>query len=585
MKGNSRIIRIITASLIFLIGSSSLVAQDNSNTLVLTGATIIDGISDAPIRGYSLLIEGNTIEQVIPPGAAIPGNAVRIDLTGKFIIPGLIDNHVHWLDWMGEMYVNHGVTSVVGLTELSANRRMESQSSHTVPRLFHSANRPPFNKDHNRSEIRQIVKEWLEKEPDIAHFPTNNRDISEAYSIAAREVHRAGYMVFGHAENVPLSLEDGHDVIEHIWGFAQAVMTDQELEEFQNGEHLTWATFMTGRWEQLDTIIKEAVEKGAYLNPTLTYEWGAMSKDAARRELDDYKVISDPDLSYFPTSVAKSLLAKHRQIKNFSNRYGNLPYVSKLPVKDLAQFKQGYKNINELVRRFVAAGGKIQAGTDAITAGVPGLGLHQEMQMLVEAGLTPMQAIKSATRWSAEQFEGLKGARGPAKVGSIESGKFADLVVLDANPLQDIYNSQKISRVMKDGRWLTPGYHPEYYSFTSPPRSIAGSTFAPVISSITPAIITAGSSASRVALEGSGFQMISLIRVNGRSVKTHFINPRRLEFDIPLSLLKSAIDPYRSPGPFQEPGIVGFRSVEVHVYSPPPVGGTSDSVHLMVRPQ
>jgi hypothetical protein len=347
MKGNSRIIRIITASLFILMGSVSLFAQDNSNTLVLTGATIIDGISDAPIRGYSLLIEGNTIEEVIPPGAAIPDNAVTIDLTGKFIIPGLIDNHVHWLDWMGEMYVNHGVTSVVGLTEFDPNRRMESQSSHTVPRLFHSANRPPFNKDHSRSEIRQIVKAWLEKEPDIAHFPTNNRDISEAYAIAAREVHRAGYMVFGHAENVPLSLADGHDVIEHIWGFAQAVMTDQELNAFQNGEHPTWATFMTDRWDQLDEIIADMVNKGIYINPTMTYEWGGMSKDALRREHDDYNVISNPDLTYFPQNIATSLLVKHRQIKNFSNRYGNLPYVSKLPEKDLAQFQEGYKQVEK----------------------------------------------------------------------------------------------------------------------------------------------------------------------------------------------------------------------------------------------
>jgi hypothetical protein len=585
MNGFYKFIGIIMVSLGCLCGTAFLFAQDSSNTLVLRGATIIDGISDTPLRGYSLLIEGNTIKEVIPAGGTIPENVETVDFTGKYIIPGLIDTHVHWLDWMGEMYVNHGVTSVVGLMEFDRDRRLESQSSHTVPRLFHSANRPLFNKDHSRSEIRQIVKAWLEKEPDIAHFPTNNRDISEAYAIAAREVHRAGYMVFGHAENVPLSLVDGHGVIEHIWGFAQAVMTDQELESFQNGEHLTWATFMTDRWDQLDEIIADMVNKEIYINPTMTYEWGGMSKDALRREHDDYNVISNPDLTYFPQNIATGLLAKHRQIKNFSNRYGNLPYVSKLPEKDLAQFQEGYKNVNEFLRRFVGAGGKIQAGTDAITAGVPGLGLHQEMQMLVEAGLTPMQAIKSATRWSAEQFEGIKGARGPAKVGSIEVGKFADLVVLDANPLQDIYNSQKISRVMKNGEWVIPGYHPEYYSFTNPPRSIAGSTFAPVISSITPAIMTAGSSSTRVALVGSGFQLISLIRVNGLSMKTHFINPRRLEFDIPLSLLKSAIDPYRSPGPFQEPGIVGFRSVEVHVYSPPPEGGTSNSVHLMLRPQ
>ena len=80
--------------------------------------------------------------------------------------------------------------------------------------------------------------------------------------------------------------------------------------------------------------------------------------------------------------------------------------------------------------------------------------------MLVEAGLTPMQALKSATRWSAELLEGKNGARGPASVGSIEPGKLADLVVLSANPLTEISNTQKIERVMKNGRWIELDYTP-----------------------------------------------------------------------------------------------------------------------------
>jgi hypothetical protein len=207
------------------------------------------------------------------------------------------------------------------------------------------------------------------------------------------------------------------------------------------------------------------------------------------------------------------------------------------------------------------------------------------MQMLVEAGLSPMQALKTATRWSAELLEGRGGKRGPAKVGSLERGKYADLVVLKADPLADIRNSQQIERVMKDGRWVPLGLHPEYFTHTEPPRAIAGSTFAPVLNSVTPAELTAGSPLTRVVLEGSGFQQTSLIRVNGISVKTWFIDPRRLEFDLPASLAASAQpNPYSSPGPYQNTGIIGYRAIAIHVYNPPPEGGTSNTINIMVKP-
>ncbi len=577
--------QLIHTLLIFILFVTPVSAQENTSRLLLEGATIIDGVSDSPLRGYSILIEDNLIKEILPPGESAEGNLERIDLEGKYIIPGLIDSHVHWLDWMGELYVNHGVTSVIALTNLEKSMRTESQSSHGLPRLFHSGNRPPFNADTTQREMRQIIAQWLENEPDIAHFPTHNEQISEAYALAAREVQRHGFMVFGHAENVPNSTRDGHDIIEHIWGFTQAVMSDQELAAFQGGEHLTWATFMSERWDDIDKIIEDAVAQDKYLNPTLVYEWGGMSRDATQREIDDYLTLRDPDLVYFPDNIKFSLFAKHRQIKNFSKRYGNLPMVNKLPQADRLEFEKGFENIKEFMGRWMAAGGKVQAGTDAITAGVPGLGLHQEMRMLVETGLTPMQAIKSATRWSAEQLEGIDGKRGAANVGSIEPGKFADLVVLDKNPLVDIYHSRSVSSVMKNGEWVELGYHPEYYTFTKPPRSIAGSTFAPVISSVLPSYVVAGGEDRRIALEGSGFQMTTLVRVNGISVKTEFISPRRVEFDLPAGLFaKATPDPYRSPGPFQEFNIVGFRGIEIHAYNPPPEGGISNPINLMVRP-
>ena len=575
---------LISISLIFLSGAPGLAQEESTRLLLLRGATIIDGVSDAPLVDRSLLIEGNTIEAIIPRGSPAPAGAEIVDLDGKVVIPGLMDSHVHWLGWMGELFLNHGVTSIVALDNLDREMRRESQASAKTPRLYHSGGRPPFSNDDSPEEIRRVVQGWLANDPQIAHFPTHNDASRRAYAVAAEEVHQAGFLVFGHTENAPEGIRSGLDVIEHVWGFTQAAMSPEDLQAFQQGGFLTWATFMTD-WEQLDRMIANTVEAGAYLNPTLVYEWGGMSERASQRELDDYRVISNPDLVYFPENIAKSLLAKHRQIKNFSSRYENMPFVSHLPEEDRAQFEEGYRNVFEFVRRFVEAGGRIQAGTDTISGGVPGLSVHQEMQMLVEAGLTPMQALKSATRWSAELLEGKNGARGPASVGSIEPGKLADLVVLSANPLAEISNTQNIERVMKNGRWIELDYTPEYYTFTEPSRSVAGATFAPVISSITPAIVDAGHDGTRVVIEGSGFLLTSLIRVDGISVNTFVTSPRRVEFDLPASLVSQpGPDPYRAPGPAQNVGVIGYRSIEIHVFNPPPEGGMSNAVQLLVRP-
>jgi len=486
---------------------------------------------------------------------------------------------------MGELYVNHGVTSIVALSDVPKELRARSQDASDLPRLFHNGGRPQFSENSAEADIRQAVRTWLRNEPDLANFPQYNDRLARAYAIAADEVHKAGILVFGHTDNAPGSLRDGMDILEHVWGFAEALMSPQELRSFQEGKFLTWATALTD-WNRLDGMIADAVRRGAYLNPTLHYEWGGMSRRARQREYEDYLVLSNPDLVYFPRNNRDSILARQRQIKNFSSRYENMPWISHLPAEDRKEFETGFRNVLEFTKRYVAAGGKIQAGTDTITGGTPGLSMHHEMEMLVEAGLTPMQALKAATSWSAELLQGKNGARGNAKIGSVRAGNFADLVVVSADPMSDISNTKKIERVMKDGRWVELGYHPEYTTLVRPATSLAASTFAPVISSIQPNSVKEGSSPVRVVLEGSGFTMTSLVRVDGISVKTIFRNPRRLEFDLPASAIERATpNPYSAPGPAQNVGTIGYRAVAVHVFNPPPEGGTSNTVDQLVLPR
>src|SRR5437588_190080 len=345
-------------------------------TVLIKGATIIDGLSDAPLRDRSLLIEGNTIRDLLSADAAPPAGAQVLDLSGKFIIPGLFDSHVHWQEWMGELYVNHGVTSIMALLNVPKAARARSQDAADLPRLFHNGGRPQFSESSAEADARQAVRAWLLNEPDLANFPQYNDRIARAWAIAADEVHKAGLLVFGHTDNAPGALRVGIDILEHVWGFAEALMSSQELHSFQQGKFLTWATFLSDR-NRLGPMITDAVRRGVYLNPTLNYEWGGMSRHARELEIEDYLTLSNPDLAYFPRNITDGILARHRQIKNFSSRYENTPWVARLAPEDRKEFEAGYRNVLDSVRSYVAAGGKIQAGTDTVNGGTPGLSMHQ----------------------------------------------------------------------------------------------------------------------------------------------------------------------------------------------------------------
>src|SRR5262245_27653712 len=107
---------------------------------------------------------------------------------------------------MGEVYVNHGVTTVVALENVPKAQRTRSPTALDLPRVFHSADRPLFNEASSDEEVRQAMRAWLELEPDVANFATHNERNARAFAVAAAEAHKAGLMVFGHAENAPAAL-------------------------------------------------------------------------------------------------------------------------------------------------------------------------------------------------------------------------------------------------------------------------------------------------------------------------------------------------------------------------------------------
>jgi imidazolonepropionase-like amidohydrolase len=142
--------------------------------------------------------------------------------------------------------------------------------------------------------------------------------------------------------------------------------------------------------------------------------------------------------------------------------------LANLAAKDLQEFKEAFRLSQEFTKRWVDLGGKIIGGTDDPSIGTCGLSVHMEMAMLVEAGLTPMQALQAMTLWGAEMLTARKKSSAKPPIGFIGEGANADLVILTANPLANIENTRKIERVMKGGRFVDLGYTPHYVARVKP---------------------------------------------------------------------------------------------------------------------
>ena len=183
--------------------------RPESNPLVLTGATVIDGLGGSPVPEAVIRIAGDRIESIEGQGAAYPSDSTVVDLSGKFIIPGLIESHVHYEDWTGEVFLNYGVTAVVvmpsggRMPEGFDQAKMASQQSRVrTPRLYGSGG-PLLTPSMTRQQVRDSVREWLQQKPEFARFIDFNDRNKQVYQWAAEEVHRAGVLIFGHSENAP----------------------------------------------------------------------------------------------------------------------------------------------------------------------------------------------------------------------------------------------------------------------------------------------------------------------------------------------------------------------------------------------
>ncbi len=447
-------------------GSLPVGAQPGAPALAITNVNVIDGNGGPTLLRATVVVVGDRITQV-GANARVPAGAQIINAQGKFLIPGLIDAKANYNWQYGEAFLTWGVTSAMisgprnnqGLAERDA----VNAGLYEAPRLYQTGITvggpgPMLNRANNyvpgagdwvpktSEEALAHVKANIEAGVDFITYangdgPPNLYDASVKYALAQGKgvIFRA---MGPQTRGTEVCAMGNGIVYVHTGNVGTQIAKDQA--KWANYIRLPPDAYSDMDEAKVAPMIQRLVACNAYLEPDLIATARSLPKNWARHQEETNNFFTDPNLlAYYPAySIA--------DVKENVKGYETFTPPDQVPMK-LAAFK----NQASFLKRYVDAGGKIVAASD-ITQSVPGLGLHQEMAVFVEdLGLTPRQALLSATSWVADGFK-------IPDIGRIAPGKLADMVIIDADPAFDIMNLRKISTVIKGGKVVDRSYDPNF---------------------------------------------------------------------------------------------------------------------------
>jgi len=436
--------------------------------LLLRNARLIDGIANQPQGGMSILVTGERISEVGRGEIPTPPNAQIIDLGGKTVLPGLIDTHVHSTLMDREslpLFLAAGVTSArdVG-AKLEKAQALKADINNGVqlgPRLFICG---PLLDGVEPSFPRGPLTEMLESVPSVDAVPqqigrllaagvdgvklyfTLPPDTAKAIiEFVDKRVPITGHLGYTHSLDV---IKAGIDGLEHVWispynDFCALDMQfgpGKKVSAMMN-RHFAPLTFKG--WEEADLQSQKAktwfgsmVEKQVNMGTTLDLLWiSKCGQDAA---------MQDPDRRYIPPMA----LSRQRAL---AAHIGERPDWDMFPGFDPAIGSKALEKHQEVTRILHESGGLVVGGTDCggISYPPPGYALWREIELLAEA-IGGMAAFKAVTSVAARYL------RQQDNIGSIAPGRYADLLIVDGDPLRDTRELRKLTAVYRGGRAYDP---------------------------------------------------------------------------------------------------------------------------------
>jgi imidazolonepropionase-like amidohydrolase len=419
----------VLASAVFL--AATLYSQAPSTTVALVGARVIDGTGAAPIANATILVSNGRIERIGPSASLkIPAGAARIDVAGKTIIPGLVNAHGHLgqgdsalplydrIIQQLQLYGKFGVTTVYALGDDGVESVRVSEENNKGPltraRVFVSGDRATAS---TVEEARKAVADRHALRVNIIKTGIgegNNGDDMrpEVYTALIDEAHKRKLRVAAHLVNLADAkglVNAGLDVIAHS-------IRDRDVDA---------------------AFIAELKRRNIGYIPTLTRDLSVFQYESTPEYINDPFFLRGMTL-YAPQIARVKDPTFHAKIK-----------ANPGTPRAKQQFEQALRNL-----KLLSDGGvMIAMGTDSGTGTGRWQGYfeHVEMELMVKAGMTPMQTLVASTGAAAKVMALDK------EVGTLQPGKRADFVVLNADPLVDIKNTRSIEAVWIDGKALGLG--------------------------------------------------------------------------------------------------------------------------------
>lgn len=448
---------IVGASLAGPARSSS--QSDGGGTLAITGATLIDGTGRPPIEDAVVVLSGGRIQEAGSSSRVrVPDNAQRLDARGKWLMPGLIDGHVHF-QGTGGLYSQADRIGLAGVPAVPEEERARAQLPVTLKRYLCGGvtavaewGGPPWAIEARHASLqaeaapRVILSARVSpRDPEIAAF-----DGSDAPTVRRRSREQVRRAVASKPDLIKISRGNRYnDTVEQLAPVYEGATAEAHAHGLAVGVHVI----------ELD-LAKAALRAGAdflvhdVMDLSVDDEFVALMRE--RRVL--YISTFTPPLHifelFFGDGVQFTDIERACGDRDAIESLGLLRTIprERLPPGQISDERRQvlYRNLRTGMRnlkRLHDAGVAIGAGTDASVLGVPhGASLHRQMEVMVEAGLTPMDVIVAATANNAQVF-----GRHP-EIGTVAPGKLADLLILDADPTKDIRNVRRISKVIRGGR-------------------------------------------------------------------------------------------------------------------------------------